>query len=156
MAAIDTASGGFLRAQAPRELSGNLSAYPGIYWDEFIQPRDFVTQATFIILEVGGILYNSKVPTGSDIVTDTWNSRFEPFVASAWMDSNDNSLPSFDNVDALLISMDTTLLNGIEARIDNFTVVPIPGAVVPIPGAVWLLGSGLIGLVVIRRKFRKG
>jgi hypothetical protein len=26
---------------------------------------------------------------------------------------------------------------------------------VPIPGAVWLLGSGLIGLVGIRRKFRK-
>jgi hypothetical protein len=27
--------------------------------------------------------------------------------------------------------------------------------VVPIPGAVWLLGSGLVGLVGLRRKFRK-
>lgn len=27
--------------------------------------------------------------------------------------------------------------------------------VVPIPGAVWLLGSGLIGLVSLRRKFKK-
>jgi len=27
--------------------------------------------------------------------------------------------------------------------------------VVPIPGAVWLLGSGLIGIVGIRRKFKK-
>ena len=26
---------------------------------------------------------------------------------------------------------------------------------VPIPGAVWLLGSGLIGLVAVRRKFKK-
>ena len=26
---------------------------------------------------------------------------------------------------------------------------------VPIPGAVWLLGSGLIGLIGLRRKFRK-
>jgi hypothetical protein len=26
---------------------------------------------------------------------------------------------------------------------------------IPIPGAVWLLGSGLIGLVAIRRKFKK-
>lgn len=29
------------------------------------------------------------------------------------------------------------------------------GAPVPIPGAVWLLGSGLIGLIGIRRRFRK-
>jgi hypothetical protein len=29
------------------------------------------------------------------------------------------------------------------------------GAPVPIPGAVWLLGSGLVGLVAIRRRFKK-
>lgn len=29
------------------------------------------------------------------------------------------------------------------------------GSVVPIPGAIWLLGSGLVGLVGFRRKFRK-
>ncbi|PQP33026.1 hypothetical protein C6A36_01360 [Desulfobacteraceae bacterium SEEP-SAG10] len=28
-------------------------------------------------------------------------------------------------------------------------------AIVPIPGAVWLLGSGLIGIVGVRRKFKK-
>jgi hypothetical protein len=37
---------------------------------------------------------------------------------------------------------------------------PVPGNsfeanVVPIPGAVWLLGSGLIGLVALRKKFKK-
>jgi hypothetical protein len=46
--------------------------------------------------------------------------------------------------------MDTSEQNtgGVESYIDNFRVVPIPGA-------VWLLGSGLVGLVVIRRKFGK-
>ncbi len=31
----------------------------------------------------------------------------------------------------------------------------VEGTVVPIPGAAWLLGSGLLGLVVIRRRFKK-
>ena len=35
--------------------------------------------------------------------------------------------------------------------VDNFGTV----AAVPIPGAVWLLGTGIIGLVGIRRKFKK-
>jgi hypothetical protein len=38
------------------------------------------------------------------------------------------------------------------AQVDHFYVGT---AVVPIPGAVWLLGSGLIGLVTVRRRFRK-
>lgn len=31
----------------------------------------------------------------------------------------------------------------------------VPNSAVPIPSAVWLLGSGLIGIVGIRRKFKK-
>ena len=34
---------------------------------------------------------------------------------------------------------------------DDFTFA---GAPIPIPGAVWLLGSGLIGIVGIRKKFK--
>ena len=43
------------------------------------------------------------------------------------------------------ISTDTTYLSA------NFK-----GNVVPIPSALWLLGSGLIGLLGVRRRFRKG
>ena len=35
-------------------------------------------------------------------------------------------------------------------ELDNITF-----SAVPIPSAIWLLGSGLVGLVVIRRRFRK-
>jgi hypothetical protein len=39
-----------------------------------------------------------------------------------------------------------------EATFNNFSIT---GNAVPIPGAVWLLGSGLIGLVGIRKKLKK-
>lgn len=42
---------------------------------------------------------------------------------------------------------------GLTLTTDDFIIRP-NGCNVPIPGAVWLLGSGLIGLVGIRKKFR--
>ncbi len=53
--------------------------------------------------------------------------------------------------------------NGQDAiQLDNFWTgtgsishVALYGSAVPIPAAAWLLGSGLIGLVVIRRRIRK-
>ena len=40
--------------------------------------------------------------------------------------------------------------DGLEISIDSIHVVPI--RVVPIPGAVWLLGSGLVGVIGLRRR----
>jgi hypothetical protein len=37
----------------------------------------------------------------------------------------------------------------------EFSVAAIETSAVPIPGAVWLLGSGLVGLVAVRRRMRK-
>jgi hypothetical protein len=49
---------------------------------------------------------------------------------------------AFANVDKLNFTSNGYYL------LDNFTAVPLPPA-------VWLLGSGLIGLVAVRRRMKK-
>jgi hypothetical protein len=49
----------------------------------------------------------------------------------------------------------TKLAEGKEGDKIIFAIGNNPNAVVPIPGAVWLLGSGLIGIVGLRRRFKK-
>lgn len=45
---------------------------------------------------------------------------------------------------------------GLNEKFDlQFNPNPLPDNPVPIPAAIWLLGSGLLGLIGIRRRFRK-
>ncbi len=44
------------------------------------------------------------------------------------------------------------LWQGPDGTADIFATVTLNAAPVPVPGAMWLLGSGLVGLVAIRRK----
>lgn len=57
---------------------------------------------------------------------------------------------------SLLVTInDFFTFNTIESEINNdFSVAGFTGSEVPVPAAVWLLGSGLLGLVGLRR-FRK-
>jgi hypothetical protein len=49
----------------------------------------------------------------------------------------------------------TTGLHAGQDPYDYHYVLPVRTGDVPIPGAVWLLGSGLIGLVGLRQKFKR-
>ena len=44
---------------------------------------------------------------------------------------------------------------GVGAGLNDGFHVAVPNGIVPIPSAAWLLASGLIGLVIIRRRVRK-
>ena len=135
MQVTDLAGGGGLFAQAPAELSGDLSGYGGISWDEFVFNNSAnVTSRTAILIIGGDTAYNSgffDTPTQIEV----WTDRFVSFQTSEWTLESSPSIftgtsPFNDvikSVDALLISMDTSVSVGNrESGIDNVRLKAIP------------------------------
>lgn len=92
---------------------------------------------------------------GWNVATKVWD-----FLGSVTNQSEDSSAYdgytfNFADPAAIYSQMmirDTTLANS-GANGDGFDVNAVQVNATPIPGAVWLLGTGLIGLVGIRRRF---
>ncbi|BBO89078.1 VPLPA-CTERM sorting domain-containing protein [Desulfosarcina ovata] len=93
-----------------------------------------------------------------------WNSPSSFFAVAFWQSGIADALDDFDwdgleNMDALLIIVwgVSTLadfdLESLQA-VFWWPLETTPGSHVPLPGAVWLLGSGLFGLVGLRKKRR--
>ena len=112
--------------------SANISSYP-------------VTVAGSS-LSFMSIQFNRSGPTGNQ-----WTVAFDTSYAPIWGD--------FYAKDANFYAWNSGFV------VADPTVAPddgpeqghilVPGAVVPIPPAAWLLGSGLLGLVAFRRRFKK-
>ena len=82
--------------------------------------------------------------------------------AGATMDNDGNPLAIGDFVVGShpvfphLFFDEIRISKGVARWTENFTPLNAPYSPVPIPGAVWLLGSGLAGLVGMRWKVKKG
>ena len=80
--------------------------------------------------------------------SDTQDVWLENGIFATIISLNDNPL-SIINMDPYKYS------NGGASYTGAYTAQLNPTAAVPIPGALWLLGSGLIGMVGVRRKLNK-
>ena len=95
--------------------------------------------------------------------TNTWNTRSVIFdttwsdadaISNGWVKESDGILatPSFaglwgDVYTSEVRLLGTTSSTNLVAGIDNYSAM-----VVPIPAAIWLLGSGLVGLIAVTRR----
>jgi len=129
-------------------------------------------QATGPLSDVGGFQFDILGPAGTN------SSHFTPSLPSGWVDGTFGLASSyvsyFDGVGtASLTTGPLGSFQTVNADLANFllfdqfaTAIPLTDYVVqqvgtdyninavPIPGAIWLLGSGLIGMVGLRRRLR--
>lgn len=142
---------------APSSLNGDWSANDGgfISFDQRLlivgSSPTYTACAVALFDEIGNnsAIWTGGTPTGPTI---GWVSMMVPIDEASWVVTG-----SWDallaRVTAFGIKAELTTGSFDVTGIDN--VVVAEAAVVPIPGAVWLLGSGLIGMAGLRKKFHK-
>jgi uncharacterized Zn-binding protein involved in type VI secretion len=110
-------------------------------WNYWICPEDWRVRpgdsTTLLYMDRKGDTPYTQTFVFTSANTDTFNAMVAAGVFDLWFADKAAGANNFKLYSA------TLTINGTEAA-------------VPIPGAAWLLGSGLVGLVGLRRKFRIG
>jgi len=143
---------GYTSVQSSFPLSGTFSAFFGP-----IGSDGFISQAL-------------ATTTGQSYTVSFWLANFIPGTIEEpngfhlyWGGSEIFSLLNAPNLGgytqysfvAQATSSSTTLSMGFRNDLDYFILDDVDVSPVPIPGAVWLLGSGIVGLIGLKRRMRK-
>ena len=99
MVATDhAATGGALLAEAPPVISGDLSSWPGVSWDEWL-PDGAVLRTSVSVLGVDDTVYQGKT-LDQGVITEAWREQFIPFdfTSGLWSLRAGTGSASFDDV----------------------------------------------------------
>ncbi|MDY7001295.1 MAG: discoidin domain-containing protein [Thermodesulfobacteriota bacterium] len=143
---------------------GNGNAYEWVGWTDPSINVDFDFGAS---VEIGSIHVGSVQDYPGDVVLPSINI-YSGSDGSSWdleasifvPESSDNNYAyrtfEFDNLSINARFVRVSLFHSLDGPWTYIDEVDFyQGDAVPVPGAVWLLGSGLLGLLGLRRKFRK-
>jgi len=155
--------GGFIEAKdstntnmyisAPSKFLGNLWEFENgtISFDATELENEAGTWDKFGVVTFTG----GSVPISKDLALDplpsVWWTHYSAILsADEWGVSNSEWKAILSNVTELTITLESGSSVGAETvGVDNIVVNSVP-----IPGAVWLLGTGIIGIVALRRRNR--
>jgi len=147
--------------------SADLGHGPAYEWVGWVDTPvnidfDFGSYAAIASIHVGSVQDNvNDVVLPSIAIYSSSNGLswdFEASVSVPESSANNNAYRTFefDNLGISARYVRVSLIHSLDGPWSFVDEVDFyQGHAVPVPGAIWLLGSGLIGLLGLRRKFRK-